>query len=161
MAYRYTHQRFVEDKMARALGRDLPISPKKSVEICSHLKKKSVENAKQILQDAIEMKKPIPFKRFNKGLGHKAGMAAGRYAVRTCEHILKLLKSAESNANQKGLGSLVIVHMCANKGANTHHYGRKGGRLMKRTNVEIVVEEKSEKKKESKVIEEKPGEKKQ
>ena len=56
----------------------------------------------------------------------------------------KILKSAEANAQYKGLNSanLFIKHVSAQKGPTTHHYGRHRGRKAKRTHIEIVLEEK-------------------
>ncbi len=147
-------QNFDKEKMAKAVGRDLPISYKNSVEVCRYLKKKEVAKAKKILEDAIALKKPIPFKRFNKGIAHKKGMMSGSYAVNTCKSILALLKSAEANAAQKNISNPVIIHMCANKASNTWRYGRHSRRKAKRAHVEIVLAEKQ-----AKVNEEKIGKK--
>lgn len=137
--------------MARAVGRDLPISFKTSSEICNYLKKKKVDYAKKLLELAIQKKKAIPMKRFNKGVAHKPGIAAGSYPVKACTHILALLKSAEANANQKGLNNLVILSMIANKAASAWHYGRHSRRKMKRTHVEIVLGEAKPEIKEEKI----------
>lgn len=62
---------FTDDKKtAKALGRSLKISPKHAVEICNRIRGMKVENAKNYLEDVIEMKKAVPlpilcdFKRF-------------------------------------------------------------------------------------------------
>ena len=88
-------------------------------------------------------KKPIPFIRFNKNIGHKKGMGSGRYPIKSSEKILKLLESAEANAQFKGLNTadLVIKHICANKAANAWHFGRKRRRKAKRTSIEVIVQE--------------------
>jgi large subunit ribosomal protein L22 len=137
---------------AKAVGRTLPISPKKSIEICSLIRGMRVTKAKKILEDAISMKKPIPFTRFNKDVGHKRGIGAGRFPVSTCKEILSLLESAEANAQYKGLntGTLIIKHISAQKAAGQWHYGRHFRRRMKRCNIEIVVEEGAVKKAEKK-----------
>ena len=56
---------------------------------------------------------------------------------------IKLIESAEANAQFKGLNTskLVISHISANKASKAWHYGRKSRRKMKRTNVEVIVEE--------------------
>ena len=145
---KYAFQEFNKENMARAVGKDVPMSTKQAIEVCSLLKKKNVKEAERILEMAISLKKAIPLKRFNKGVGHKKGMAAGRYVVNTSQHILKLLKSAEANAAQKGLGELMIRHMSANRGARAYRYGRRSRIKAKRTNIEIVLEQKvGEKKK--------------
>ena len=141
--------------MARALGLALPISFKQSVEICSFIKNKNVNKAKKILQDVTEQRLAIPFKRYDHDLSHKKKIGPGRYPVNASKEFLKLIENVEANAQFKGLNtsSLLISHISAHKSGKAWHFGRKTRRRMKRTNVEIVVEEtlkKNEDKKESK-----------
>jgi len=140
----------IEENMACAAGKQLAISFKQAIEISSHIRKRPVERAKKILQDAIELKIAIPYKRFNGDVGHKKGMAAGRYPVKAAQAILALIESAEANAQFKGLNTsnLKIVHICAKQGVKSMHYGRKRGIQTKSTHMELVVEEgKAEKRK--------------
>jgi large subunit ribosomal protein L22 len=147
MAYNYTFQQYDEKKMARAVGRSLPISPKQSVEICNHLRHRSIAQAKAILGRVLEMKAAIPFKRFNKDVGHKPGIAAGRYPQIASKEILALLNSVEANAQHKGLGAdLYITHMNAHRAPPGPRAGRTPGEA-KRAHVEIIVEEKKVEKK--------------
>lgn len=129
--------------MAKVMGRDLSISTKQAIEICNHLRKRTVPDAKQRLEAAIALQSPIPFRRFMEGAGHKPGMGGGKYAVRACKTILGLLQSLETNAQQKGLNTtnLVITHIHANRAGTAWHYGRRFRRKMKRTHVEVVAEE--------------------
>tara|TARA_Y100000034_G_C6749931_1_gene333253 strand:- start:197 stop:721 length:525 start_codon:yes stop_codon:yes gene_type:complete len=128
---------------AKASGRDLGISTKQSVEICSFIRGKTTEKAKTLLKEVIEMKRAVPFKRYNQNTGHKPGMAAGRYPVNACVEILKIVNSVESNANDKSLSTpLIIKDIKANKASNTWHYGRQRRRRMKRTHIDIIVAEK-------------------
>ena len=129
--------------MARAVGRDLSISKKQSVEICNHIRHKSTSQAKKILEDAIALRKAIPFTRFNWNVGHRSGMGPGRYPQKAATEILALIKSAEANAQVKGLntGNLSIVHINAQKAPTPHHYGRQRGTKMKRTHIEVVLQE--------------------
>ena len=136
---------------AKASGRDLPISTKQCIEICKHLKGRKLQKARQILEEVMEKKRPIPFTRFTTDMGHKKGMAAGRYPNKASSEILKILKAVEANAQVKGLSTndLVIFHMAANKASTPWRYGRKRRVKAKRSHVEIVVtEEKLEGKKE-------------
>jgi large subunit ribosomal protein L22 len=152
MKFEYSFKELKEN-MARANGRDLPISTKKAVEICNALRGKSVEKAKQYLERVTELKQAVPMKRFNRDTGHKAGMAAGRYPIKTAEDILMVIKSAESNAQNKGLSTkdMIILHLCAHTASKPWHYGRKKRQKMKRTNLEVVlVEHKAEHKEVSK-----------
>lgn len=130
--------------MARAIGRDVDVSPKQAIEICNRLRRKSLSRAKQILQDAIAMRKPIEFTRFTNGLGHKPGnIAAGRYPVKASQTILALLESAEVNAQSKGLNTsnLSIIHVCAHRANEPFHAGRQRRSQMKRAHVEVVMQE--------------------
>ena len=81
---------------------NLPISSKFAMEIASNLRNKDLKSAKRILQDSISLKRAIKFKKFTMDLAHKAGMAAGRYAVDACKQVLELLDSVEANAEFKG-----------------------------------------------------------
>lgn len=136
--------------MARALGVDLPISTKVSIEICNKIRNMKLERAITDLEKVTEKKMPIKFTRFNGDTGHKPGIGPGKYPIKACKEIIKMLKSVQSNAGSKGLdvNSLFIKHVCAQKASKTLHYGRRYGREMKRTHIEVVVAERVEKKKE-------------
>jgi large subunit ribosomal protein L22 len=67
MANKYAYNEEVDEaKTARAMAKSLKISPKHSVEICSAIRGMEVGKAKAYLEDVIEMKKSVPFKRHNK-----------------------------------------------------------------------------------------------
>jgi large subunit ribosomal protein L22 len=143
MAFSYSVKK-LEENMAKAAGLDLPISYKQALEICNYIRKNHIVKAKEKLENAISMKRPIPFKKFTNGLGHKKGeLLAGRYPIKACTEILKLLKSAEANALFKGLNSkgLVIFHLSVKNAAGAWHYGRQRRRRMKRCHVEIILKE--------------------
>jgi large subunit ribosomal protein L22 len=147
--YNYAFQKFNKELMARAVGRDVAISTKQAIEISNYLRHRKLIQAKRLLEGVIELKQAIPFKRFTDGLGHKRGkMAAGRYPVKASRAFLKLLESAEANAQTKGLNTseLEIIHICAHKAHCPVHYGRHHGREFKRTHVELVVQETAQKK---------------
>ena len=129
--------------MSRAIGMVLPVSFKQSVEICGFIKNKNVNEVKKFLQSVIEKKKAIPFKRYNWDLGHKKKIGPARYPENTSKEIIKLIENVEANAQFKGLNTsnLVIRHISAHKAGKALHFGRKSRRRMKRTNIEIVVEE--------------------
>ena len=100
----------------------------------------------------MEKKKAIPFRRYDSGLSHKKEVGPGRFPFNSSREIFELIESAEANAQFKGLNTsnLVVVHATSNKAGRSMHFGRKSRRVMKRTNVEIVLEEKKEKKEEAK-----------
>lgn len=157
----YKYSATVNEHRARAVGLLLPISTKKSIEICNFIRGKNIQKAKEILNNVIDMKKPVPFKRFTGGAGHKHGIGPGKYPVKACKEILSLVKLVEANAQHKGLdtSSLEIIHICAKKGPKSWHYGRKRRIAMKRTYIEIVVEEKEVKKETKKTETKKPAKK--
>ena len=157
----YKYSAKVNEHRARAVGLLMPISTKQSVEICNLIRGKNIQKAKKILNEAKDMKKPIPFTRFTEGAGHKHGIGPGKYPVKACSEILNLVNLVEANAQHKGLdtSSLEIINICAKKGPKSWHYGRQSRIKMKKTHVEIVVEEKEIKKEKKKgVVKEKQSE---
>lgn len=137
-----------EKKQATINAMHLPISLKTSIEICNYIKNKSTTRAKKILEDAINLKQPIPYKKFVTEMPHRRGkMAAGKFPVKASKEILKLIKSVESNAQNIGLSSnLVISEMIPNRGPLQWHYGRHRRVKMKRTHIIIKVREQESKK---------------
>jgi large subunit ribosomal protein L22 len=130
--------------VARAMGRELRVSPKHAIEICNNLSGMGLGKAKSLLEDVIEVKRPIKFTRFNRGLGHRKGVGPGRYPKNASMAILKLLNEAEANAEYKGLGvdNLRIKHIAAQHARVVQ--GRFKGRAHNTptTHVEVVLEEK-------------------
>lgn len=156
--YKYSTKIENEENIAKAAGRDLGISTKQTIEVCNAIRGKSIDDARKILQGAISKKTPIEFKRFTAGAGHKKGIGPGKYPVKCCTQILELLNQTAANASFKGLStsSMIIKSLCPQTAAKRWHYGRQRRRKMKRTNLEIVLEE-QEKKKETKKAEGKPA----
>jgi len=143
MDYRYAGA-YSKETMARAVGKDVVISTKNSVEIAKMIKGMSIEKAKARLQLVIELKKAVPYTRFNDDVAHKKAIGGpGRFPQKTAKEILKILESAEINAQFKGLDttSMVIQHICAHKAARPWKHGRQGRRKAKRTHFEIILAE--------------------
>ena len=148
----YTFKSYNEEHMARAMGLAMPISFKHSVEICRYIKNDATKEAKKKLQNVVDYKKAVPYRRYDFDLSHKKGTGPGRFPQKASKLIMQLIESAESNAQFKGLNTsnLVIAHIIAHKAGKAWHYGRQTRRKMKRTNVEIIVEEKKNETKEAK-----------
>mgnify|MGYP006295908701 CR=1 FL=1 len=141
---RYSFREYNREKMACAVGRDLPISTKQSIEICNMIRGMDLARARRVLEEVTSKKTAVPFKRFNDGVGHRKGkIAAGRYPVKTSLSILEIVKSAQTNAQQKGLntGDMSIKHAAAQKASTPLKFGRHRGREAKRTHIEIVAGE--------------------
>ncbi|MCH7974400.1 MAG: 50S ribosomal protein L22 [Bacteroidetes bacterium] len=148
MTHNYSFKAYDKENMARTIGRSMPISFKHSIEICNVIRGKNVNYAKEVLSNVIKEKHAIPFKRFNHHVGHKRNIAAGRYPKKASKEILSLINSVEANAQFKGLSTsnLIIKHISADKASTTMRFGRKRSRRAKRTNVEVVLQEKAAKK---------------
>src|SRR3989344_8663930 len=122
--------------------KNLPISTKQSVEICRFIRNMNLQKAKFTLDNVINMKQPIPYIRYKLNIGHKSGIASGRYPIKASSHILKLLESVEHNAIKKGMSKdLVITHISADKGIRQWHGGRQRRRKTKSTNKKIILKE--------------------
>jgi large subunit ribosomal protein L22 len=142
------------DRMAKASGRDLRISPKEAREICATIKNMRLDDAISYLERVVQKKECVPYRRFNSNVPHHSEIAArwgipsGRYPVKASSEIIKILKNAKANAENKGLDSerLKIVHACAQAGLRMRNYiprafGRTTPFYHPLTHVEIVVEE--------------------
>ena len=139
------------DRTVKASGRELRVSPKYAREVCKTLKGMKLDKAKEYLQQVILKKKPVPFRRYKKKVGHRHGMEkayAGRYPVKASQKILRVLESAEVNAEYKGLDveRLRIIHASAYPGMKIKRYierafGRSSPRFETLCHVELVLEE--------------------
>ncbi len=135
----------MNDNMAKAVGKSLGISTKKSYEVCNHIRKMPLNKAKKFLQRVVEKKSAVEMKRNNQNTPHRKGMAAGKYPVKAAKEILAILESAESNAQNKGLSKdLIIRHISAHKASQPWHQGTKKRSRMKRTHIQVVLEEKKQ-----------------
>lgn len=139
------------ENTARAKANELPVSPKHSIEIARFIKNMKTVDALAYLEDVVEQRKAIPFKRFNRNVGHKRGLDkwdAGRYPRKASLEYLKLIRSVEKNAEYNGLDpeNLKIVHISANRGRGMKAFfpramGRATPKRHETVNIEIVVQE--------------------
>lgn len=141
----------VDEGMACAVGVNINASQKQCIQIARIIRRKSIDKAKTFLNNVIAMKAAVPMTRYNGDTGHKTKIGPGRYCIKSCSAVLRVLNNAEANARNKGLNtsSLVVYHVSTKKGSDAWHYGRKRRRKVKQCNFEIVLKE-TEKKKEEK-----------
>jgi large subunit ribosomal protein L22 len=99
----YTYRPESGVNVARARGLELPISPKKAYEVLNAIRGRSVEDAKQLLEDVVALKRAVPFRRYNQETAHKRGIGPGRYPKKVARSILQVLRNAEDNAEYDGL----------------------------------------------------------
>lgn len=132
---------------AKAYGKNLPISTKASINVCKAMRGLRVEKALTYLDDVVQIKRAIPYTRFTDGVGHRRGdMASGRYPMKAAKHIRAIIASAVANAANHGLSEeLKIISIVANKASSPLHQGRQKRRAMKRTHIEVVLQEVEEK----------------
>jgi large subunit ribosomal protein L22 len=134
---------------AKAIGRELDISPKASVEVCREIRGMLIDDAMQYLEDVIALKRAVRYHRFNGQVGHRKGkkFGSGRYPKKTAKAILDIIKNAQHNAEYKGLDSdnMRIIHICTSKGMTVEGYmprahGRSTPFNHERANIEVVLE---------------------
>lgn len=152
--YTFDKESMDKDKTAIASGRDLRVSPKNTREVTNTIKGMNLETAKTYLADVIQMKKPVPFRRFNKKVGHRHGMEqfkfhSGRFPIKSAAKVYEVLLNAESNAEYKGLdpSRLKIVHAATLRSRTLRRYierahGRSSPYNKTLSHVEIILEEK-------------------
>ena len=132
-----------KENLAYAVGRDLSISPRHSIEICSAIRHKKLARAKAFLNNVANLTEAVPFRKFTFDLGHKPGTGPGRYPVNAAKAILAVVESAEANAKFKDMNveNLYIAIAVSQKAAMPYRYGRHSRRRAKRTHIEIALKE--------------------
>ncbi|HDQ59639.1 MAG TPA: 50S ribosomal protein L22 [Candidatus Woesearchaeota archaeon] len=127
---------------ASGSGEYMPISPKHTVEICRAIKGKNVKKANEILQGAIEQKRPIKLTKHHKNVAHRksSGFGPGRYMVKASKRVLGILNNAISNAVYLNLNNekLYVKSAIPNRAVSKN----KGGKY---THLKIIVAEKESK----------------
>lgn len=150
-SWKYSVKGLDPDRTAIASGRDLRISPKAAREICHYVKGMRLDKAKEALQEVVELKRPVPYRRHKKKVAHRRGAEgfdAGRFPQKAAGEVLKLLDSVEANAEFKGLYTdrLKIIHIAAHRARVIRNYiprafGRSSPYFNRLTHIEVAVEE--------------------
>ena len=133
---------------SKAILYEAHISPKHAREICKELKGKNVTKAKEYLEEVINLTRAVPFKRYSRDVGHIRGrLGPGRYPQKAASEILKLIESAESNAEYKGFEPerMKIAHIATHRGRviegmMPRAFGRATQKNTETTTVEIILE---------------------
>lgn len=128
LAYAYKPKN--KDASVKAIARDLNMSPKDAVVICDALRGMPLDTAIAYLKDVVALKKPVPYPKYNKSVGHRKeeGFGPGRYPKKAAREILLLLENLTSNAEYKGLSleDLKLTHIQALKGITRRKRKPKG-----------------------------------
>ncbi len=152
--WHYSYKVRDEARIAKAVLWDADVSVKDMRELVNAVKKMKLDKAIEFLEKVIQLKEPVPFKRYKGKIAHKRGMGdkwkwpSGRYPVKAAKYLLQLLKNVRNNAENKGLDTskLVIEHIAAHKGITLKRwmpraFGRSTPKFDRRCNVEVVVRE--------------------
>lgn len=141
-------QKVDPETTSKALGIEYSVSPKHCREVCKELNGMKVDDAKKYLKDIAELKTPVAYTRFKLWLNPKPKVGPGRYPKKAALAILKVLESAQSNAEYKGLDAdnMRIKVATANRGRIEKSYmpraqGRSTPWNEQTTNIEIILEE--------------------
>ncbi|MEM0445665.1 MAG: 50S ribosomal protein L22 [Nitrososphaerota archaeon] len=117
--WRYSVRNLDPSVTVKASVREIDVSPKWSREVCAAIRGLKLTEARRLLEDVVERKRMIPYRRYRKLRAHHSQTkGAGGYPVKVAKHMLKLLDSLEANAEFKGLDTdkLVVIHAAAHKG---------------------------------------------
>jgi len=93
-----------QENAVKASAREVDISPKWAREVCRAIQGLTIGEARRLLEDVAEMKRMVPYRRYNrKRAHHAASKGPGGFPTRVARLVLKLLDSLEANADFKGL----------------------------------------------------------
>ena len=133
---------------SRAIGKEFSVSAKRCREVCKMLKGMKVEDAKKYLKGVMDLEIAVPYTRFKMFLNPKPKVGPARYPHKAAKAILRVLESAQSNAEYKGLeaDNMRIKVAAAHRGRIEKSYmpraqGRSSPWNEQTTNIEIVLEE--------------------
>ncbi|MDH4123615.1 MAG: 50S ribosomal protein L22 [Thermoplasmata archaeon] len=136
------------EKTSKALGKEIRVSPKKCEEVCRNICGMKVEDAKKFLREVAAMKRPVKYTRHKMYLSHKPGVGPGRYPVKAAREILRVIESAQHNAEYKGLDSdnMKIHTIAVHRGrVFKNRMPRAFGRATQwndlSSNIEVILEE--------------------
>jgi large subunit ribosomal protein L22 len=143
-----------ETRVAKAVARDLHVSPKRVYMVVRAIKGMRLKDAQELLERVIAKKEALPIYRYTGKQAHRRGVPekwkvpAGKYPVKAAKLVLDLLRNVENNAEQKDLDTekLRIIHIAVHQGPLLKRYmprafGRSSPRFKRLSTVEVVVGE--------------------
>jgi len=143
------------EKTARAVGKEMPISPKAALEICRNVRGMPLAKAKTFLEGVVAGTQAVKYRRHLYQITHqKGGIGPGRFPKKAAHHILQVVTDAEANAEYKGfdIEQLRVLHIAANHGRTWHQrmpraHGVSTQKDRQTVNIEVILEflEKKEK----------------
>ena len=107
-----TSYSFNQDKqdVIFAKAKDVNASFKDLCAVCDAIRYKSTDEAMRILDEVVELERPILYRRNNKYMGsrHELGGRKGRWPRKCAMIVQKLLKNALASAKGKGIDSETV-----------------------------------------------------
>merc|ERR1711970_1313328 len=155
---RYSAEIESNARSCKTKGPDIRVHFKNTRETAGAIKGMHLHKAVSYLKAVVEGTRCVPFRRFCGGVG-RTGQAKnfnsptsqGRWPKKSCQHLLGLLKNAESNAEVKGLDvdALVIDHIQVNAAAKQRRrtyraHGRINPYMASPCHIEIILGEREE-----------------
>jgi large subunit ribosomal protein L22 len=147
----YTYTAEPDATVARARGVEIPISPKKTYEVLNAIRGLPLSKARSLLEDVIELKRAIPFRRYNQETAHKRSVGPGRYPKKVAKSVLSILQNAEANAEFEGMDTEALyVKVAASsrgrirRGNMPRAHGHATPWNEQTTSIEIVLSERGE-----------------
>jgi large subunit ribosomal protein L17e len=100
---KYSRDAENSSKSCKASGSDLRVHFKNTCVTADAIRNMPLKKAKKYLEDVLEHKQAVPFRKFNGCIGRHAqakmtGATQCRWPKKSCQFLLHLLKNAESNA---------------------------------------------------------------
>eukprot|EP00929_Paragymnodinium_shiwhaense_P083374 TRINITY_DN443_c0_g1_i17.p2 TRINITY_DN443_c0_g1~~TRINITY_DN443_c0_g1_i17.p2 ORF type:complete len:186 (+),score=65.24 TRINITY_DN443_c0_g1_i17:66-623(+) len=153
---KYSREAANASKSCKARGSDLRVHYKNTYETAQALKGMQLKAAQKYLQDVVEKKQCIPYRKYTGCAGRTPQakafkMSQGRWPVKSCKVLLDLLRNAESNAEFKNLDVdvLSIKHIQVNAAQQGRRrtyraHGRMGPYMSCPAHVEIILAEEAE-----------------
>lgn len=152
LVFRRYGVKITAEQIARAYAPEQKMSWKKSIEVARFIKGMTLKQAREWLQDVVELKRPIPIKTFKKKQAHHSvpwhGWPVAKWPVKVAKRFLEVLENLENNARFKGLDveRVVILHAAVHKGIKIRNImPRAFGRATKfdeeTVNVELIAVE--------------------
>ncbi|CRH01577.1 60S ribosomal protein L17, putative [Plasmodium relictum] len=109
-------------KKLRDHGKYLRVHFKNTYEAARAIRRMKLLEAKKYLNDVIEKKRCVPFRKYNGGVGRtnqakEFNHTQGRWPVKSCKFLLNVLDNVQANAEARNLeiGKLRLIHVMVNK----------------------------------------------